>query len=242
MTATGIAGRPASYFYETDVLDWCRRMGVAPFSGMGDGQGMQAVLQSAQRMGCNGTALFGLRQQRQSFAFLLERLSELFPEERSERMLLERAFGATAFIYLHRSDKVGQAVSYIKAQQSGLWHLAADGTELERLAPHAEPIYDADAIAAAIETFSTYDSGWEQWFRREGIAPLRLGYDELVRDPGGALARVLEHLGLDPRAADGVSPDVWKLADATSRDWVKRFRARQGADSGPQSERGTGLR
>ena len=33
-----------------------------------------------------------------------------------------------------RENKLAQAVSLIKAEQTGLWHIAPDGTELERVA------------------------------------------------------------------------------------------------------------
>ena len=56
----------------------------------------------------------------------------------------QRLFGSTLFVYLARPDKLAQAVSYLKAEQTGLWHLAPNGTELERIAPHREPAYDGD--------------------------------------------------------------------------------------------------
>ena len=136
-----------------------------------------------------------------------------------------RVFGPTLFIHLSRIDKVGQAVSYLRAEQTGLWHVAPDVTELERVAPHREPVYDAARLRVIVEMLVDYDRVWNDWFAREGIAPLRLSYDDLAADPGGTLARVLAALGLDPAAADGVTPGVRKLADATSCDWVERFRA-----------------
>ena len=39
--------------------------------------------------------------------------------------------------------------------------------------------------------------------------------------------RAIDHLGLDSRAAKGVEPEVAKLADGVSQDWVARFRAEQ---------------
>ena len=33
----------------------------------------------------------------------------------------------------YREDKVGQAISRLKAEQTGLWHKFSDGTERERL-------------------------------------------------------------------------------------------------------------
>jgi len=102
------------------------------------------------------------------------------------------------FVYLTRHDKIKQAVSYVKAPQTGLWHVAADGTDLERLSPPQEPVCDGDEIRACVETMTTYDRDWEDWFKRQGIDPVR-------------------------NAATGIRPGVKKLADGINQDWVARF-------------------
>jgi LPS sulfotransferase NodH len=62
-------------------------------------------------------------------------------------------------------------------------------------------------------------------FEREGIDPVRITYEALSADPEGVLRTLLGHLGLDRDAANGVRPEVAKLADGTSREWAARFRA-----------------
>lgn len=66
-------------------------------------------------------------------------------------------------MHLTRRDKVAQAVSYVKAQQTGLWHAAPDGTELERLSPPQEPAYDASEIRTRFEEVTAHDHSWERW-------------------------------------------------------------------------------
>lgn len=230
LTETGVAGRPASYFHEPCVADWAARLDLAPGNDADDRALQVSVLRAAQDKGRNGAGPFGLRLQRHSFPYFMERLEDIFPDERTDTERLRRAFGATAFIYLTRADKVEQAVSYAKARQSGLWHVAPDGTEQERLAPRAEPVYDAAEIAEQVETFAQYDRDWESWFAGQGLEPLRIGYEDLSADPQQMLRRTLEVLGLDGRAADGIGPGVGKLADDVSRDWVARFKATRAVD------------
>jgi LPS sulfotransferase NodH len=184
---------------------------------------LKAAFRAAYVKGRNGTGVFGLRMQRHSFEFFCEKLAILHPGRLTDRERFRQAFGSTLFLHLTRPDKIGQAVSYLKAQQTGLWHVAPDGSELERLAPHREPRYDREEIRACVETMSAYDRDWNDWFAREGIEPLRISYDDLAIDPIRTLRHVSDHLGLDEAAADGVTPGVRKLADSTNREWADRY-------------------
>ena len=113
----------------------------------------------------------------------------------------------------------------MKAQQTGLWHAAPDGTELERLSPPKEPAYDPGEIRARFKEVTAHDRNWEQWFATEDIDPLRITYEELSKSPVETLRAMLDHLGLERQAADGVELGVAKLADGINQDWVARFRS-----------------
>jgi trehalose 2-sulfotransferase len=228
LTATGVAGKPASYFYDQSVEDWLAELGIAVDEAATDREVLETALTVVLRVGTNGTGLFGLRQQAHSLAFLCEKLALLAPEETTDAGRFQKIFGATFFVYLSRADKVDQAVSYLKAKQSGLWHVAHDGSELERNAPHRDPTYDSEELRACVRMMQGYDSNWNEWFAREGIEPLRISYDSLAASPIETLREVLASLGIDRSAADGVVPGVRKLADSINRAWSTRFRAEQG--------------
>lgn len=228
LAATGVAGRPESYFHRTSIADWLSDLELEPDLARPERDILEDVFRAAIDKGRDGTDMFGLRLQRHSFDFFVDKLAALYPGLPNDSSRLHAAFGRTALIHLTRQDKVEQAVSYVKAQQTGLWHRAPDGTELERLSPPQAPAYDAERIRAGAEEMAAYDRAWDAWFAVEGAAPLRLTYDQLSASPVLTLRRVLEYLGLDPAAARGVRPAVAKLADATSAAWVARFRSEQG--------------
>lgn len=225
LAASGVAGRPQSYFHEPSVASWAAELAAPPAPRADDLAFLRAVVAAAVDEGRAGGALFGLRLQRHSVAFLMAQLARLHPGVAGEAARLRAAFGPTLFIHLTRGDKVGQAVSRVKAEQTGLWHQAPDGSEIERLKPPAEPVYDGEAIRRCYEEAVAADRDWPAWFAREGIAPLRLTYEALSADPRAVLARVLAALGQDPALAAGVPVGVRKLADATNRAWAGRFRA-----------------
>ncbi len=132
-------------------------------------------------------------------------------------------FGKTLFVHLTRENRLDQAISYVKAKQSGLWHMAPDGTELERLSEPKEPVYDATAIAAQFALSEQMETEWKAWFSKEKIKPLRVTYGELSAAPYATLGRVLKALGLKSEPRDEVTPPVAKLADATNQEWAERF-------------------
>ncbi len=227
LAATGIAGDPKSYFHEPVVESWAAELSLPP-ERKGDGRDyLRAVVQAAITEGTSGTGLFGLRLQRHSFDFFMAQLALLHPAPVRELDRLRAAFGQTCFIHLTRVDKLEQAVSRVKAEQTGLWHVAPDGTELERLKAHRDPTYDGAAIRRHYEEMLAMDRQWLDWFDREGIRPLRLTYDELSADPRAALGRVLRGLGLNEDAASGVAVGVRKLSDGINRAWIERFQAEQ---------------
>jgi LPS sulfotransferase NodH len=225
LAATGVCGRPKSYFHEASVERWAASLSAPPQRRGSDLDHLRAIVEAAVAEGTNGTGIFGLRLQRDSADFLLEQLALLHPGQASDADTFRAAFGRTLFLHLTRPDKVAQAVSCVKAQQTGLWHMAPDGTVLERTKPNQEPSYDSAALRRCHGELVAADRQWTTWFAREGIEPVRLTYDRLAADPRGVLREVLRSLRLNEGAADGVTIGVGKLADDTNRAWVRRLRA-----------------
>lgn len=217
-------GQPASLFHEPSLEAWLADYGLAEQGFASEVEALRAVFAAAVAEGRGATDVFGLRLQRRSFGFFSEKLRLLHPGFDSDAARMRAAFGRVLFIHLTRGDKLGQAISLVKARQSGLWHRNADGSELERLAPPQEPVYDRAEIARQRAELVGFDQEWLDWFAAEGLVPLRIRYEDLSADPRAELARVLQALGRDPAGAD-VEPPVAKLADAVSADWAARFLA-----------------
>lgn len=229
LAKTGVAGNPDSWFHQSSLAYWLEMHDLSADPAASEGEVLEAIFRAAIAAGSRG-GMFGLRLQRDSFDFFVGKLAVLHPGLSSDAERFHAAFGRTAYIHLTRGDKVEQAVSYVKAKQSCLWHVAPDGSEIERLSAPREPVYDAGAIRACVESMEAADRDWKAWFAREGIAPLRVAYEAFSAAPVDTLRDVLVHLGLDPDAANGIEPGVAKLADATSRDWVARYRTETGAN------------
>ena len=220
---TGVAGVPESYFHTPSLAGWLKEYGMPAEAFATPLKATQAVVDAALVEGTGTSSVFGLRMQRHSFDFFMRQLDLLYPSLSSDSERIKAAFGPTKFIHLTRADKLDQAISFVKATQTGLWHQAPDGTEIERLSEPRPPVYDRHAIATELARAHAMDMAWEAWFSTEGITPLRLTYDDLSAHPHITLSRVLRHLGVvhDPKTCPDLP--VAKLSDAINRDWARRF-------------------
>jgi LPS sulfotransferase NodH len=224
LAATGVAGRPNSYFGAEYIEVWADDWGVPHPQGIEDAGFDRAYLAAMRREGSAGTGVFGLRLMWASVAEASRRLSRALGTERGLAQSLEAAFGPVLYVHVSRDDKVAQAISRLRAEQSGLWHLAADGSVLEGTASPRPVAYDEARIAELVAELESDEAAWRAFFAGRGITPLRLVYEEVAADPTAALVRILVALGLDPDPARRTPVQTAKIADEESRMWAERFR------------------
>jgi trehalose 2-sulfotransferase len=215
---TALAGAPESLFRPADIAVYADEWGVSA----SDQSWGRDYVDAARRHGTAGTSCFGMRIMWRDMPGLLARLAPLF-DSHDDRDRLRSAFGVEHYVHLSRRDMVAEAVSLVIAQQSGLWHRNADGSERERTKPPEQPHYDRATIASELQMLHDEAVGWRSWFASNGISPLVVTYEELADSPSRQLARVLAHLGVASSMA--LQPGTAKLADDLNIEWSERFRA-----------------
>ena len=227
LEGTGQAGRPQSYYRRQDMdrraRDWDLRPADFPDQAAFDGAYLSAVL----RTGAAGTGIFGLRLMWGTVGELLERLAPLYPGT-TEAARLTLAFGPLVYIHVSRRDKVAQAISLLKAEQSGLWHVDADGADRQRLAPSGPAVYDEDRIAELVDELVCDDAGWIAFFAKHRIDPIQVVYEDLASNPRAAMRKLLAAMGRPLELADDLTVKTSRMADAASEDWGASFRRARG--------------
>ncbi|MEO6180331.1 MAG: Stf0 family sulfotransferase [Devosia sp.] len=218
---TGVAGCPDSFYRSQSLDDFVTAFGISPGRGL---EFERIYLAAAIQHGTGSTGMFGLRVMWPSMPELQDQLARLFPTPALDRDRLAVAFGTPLYIHLQRRDGIAQAVSRSKAEQSGLWHRAADGSVRELVKRYQAPTYNADQLTRFIAEATAQEAAWNGWFSSQGIVPLDLAYEDLSADPVAALARTLTALGRDPAFAAQARVQTARLADAQSLDWAERYR------------------
>jgi len=132
------------------------------------------------------------------------------PGDRAHRLLPH-----PRWIRLRREDRLDQAISWVRARQSGRWaaHRRSLGLGLER--------YSRRAITRALRDIDRGERGWDAIIGREPC--LELTYQALVDHPLLTVNRVLDWLDAPPVST--VSLELRPQADARTERWRTRYLA-----------------
>lgn len=223
LAETKVAGNPGSLFHKPSVDAWLDYFDLVANELVNRRELLDAIFEAAKARGKGETEVFGFRLQRGSFAFFMDQLRFMYPDHTSDADRIQAAFGPTLFIFLSRGDKLDQAISYIRAEQTGLWHRGADGTDLERQETRREDGYDPDAMRSQMAEFIEFDVAWRSWLEEQSVVPLEVSYEALSREPQKQLKRILDALGADGTIASTISTPTAKLADQFNRQWREKF-------------------
>lgn len=227
LTDTGLAGKPDSFFQLQSRQWWAKRLNVPSINWTNESAFDRTFLEAIIQRGKSKTPVFGMRLMWSDLKALNKRLKVLYPESSNNKGEIQNVFGPTLFIHLSRKDKVAQAVSRVKAEQSGLWHVDDKGNERERLKLGKALIYDAAVLSNQILEYEKHDLEWSHWFIQNKIQPVCISYEELSKNPQNVLKTILSALGQSTDIVGTIKPRTSKLADNKSKEWIKRFRTEE---------------
>jgi LPS sulfotransferase NodH len=223
LESTGVAGVPREWFNcPPDLLSTYRKTTHAE---------LQDYL---YKLGASPNGVFGISHSfyEPHFSQLVETLRE-FPAcastATSRTAVWESVFPNHRHIFMTRRNKVRLAVSWWRAIQSGEWHVPTD--EPRKPADLTDK-YSFDAINHLYNECSMREAGIQELFAEGGIVPLNIFYEDFIQNYEGTVRTLLDYLELDSASVTIAPPALTKLADATSEEWVQRFREERQKDWG----------
>ncbi|HSZ40640.1 MAG TPA: Stf0 family sulfotransferase [Trebonia sp.] len=221
LDSAGVAGHPESWFRQQGEGEWAARWGIA---SPADGSfGYADYFRAAIAAGRTANGVFAARIMWGTMDEVTAHLAPLYPDQAgSAAGLLSAAFGPTRFVYLRRGDVVAQAVSLLRAEQTGVW----TETARERQEPEAAPRFDFGEVRDLVRQIEEHNSAWENWFAAEGIRPYLVRYEELDADPVSITRGVLGYLGLTLPAGREITVRHKRLADELNAQWIEEYRRR----------------
>ncbi|WP_298280979.1 Stf0 family sulfotransferase [Acidocella sp.] len=119
------------------------------------------------------------------------------------------------FLFIERTDKLAQAISRVIAAQTGqFW------AHQPRL---AEPAYNRAAIQAELANIAYANALFHGFFAANGLAPIHVSYEEILKSPAALLARVGSAFGIALPAPDPARLTIQKQSTALNAAWQARF-------------------
>jgi LPS sulfotransferase NodH len=206
LASSGVAGQPQSWFRTESMGEYAQDWGIARDGAFAWNDYLAAAIVA----GRGDTEVMGLRLMWPTLQEVLARLDGP----------LERAFGPLRYVNLRRLDTVAQAVSRLKAEVSGTWHLGFEEAEHP-----AEVVYDFARIKAYRDEAEADNIAWVQWFAQNGIVPLEVSYEDLSANPVAVAETVLKSLNLTLPSGQRLHASNRVMADTVSANWAARFRS-----------------
>lgn len=228
LAATGRAGCPDEYLSR-------RWRACAAQNGIEPLTSPTAYLRLVVDHFSTANATFGLKVMWQHFADLSEGLRAESPEPGGSADLadvLASWCGGLRVVWIRRHDKLGQALSYWRAVQTGSWsrYTREDGPL------QADAQYDFGAIAELGRTLVEEERTLQGYLAARRLPLHEVWYEDLVVDPLEATRGVLDHLGESwPEELTYPSQRLERQSDALTEEWRTRFVAQlaRGPSAGP---------
>jgi LPS sulfotransferase NodH len=169
LAATGVAGKPESYFRSQDERSYAENLGIQV--GRDGPLDYLAYVRAVVAAGSTANGLFGGRVMWGTMGEVVGKLRAAYPHPLGPDVeLLERVLGRTHFVHLRRDDVVVQAVSWARAEQTGYWQ---DGQN-----SRVRPRFDFNAVDGSVTTVNEHNGAWLEWFDASGVVPVGVVYEE----------------------------------------------------------------
>jgi LPS sulfotransferase NodH len=220
LASTGLAGAPDEYFDRPaeNMAYWMWRFGISDRSEFAN----KIVEATSTPNGVFGVKLHWTAYPDMHVAFaesLATRLADAW--NRSLDELLDARFHAVRYIWLRRLDKVSQGISHYRADRSRVWEIPRG-----KRTAGGEPVeFDFQAIDHCIWLASEYERQWKSHFRRKGLTPLEIVYEEFVVSYDPTLRQVLDYLGVSHANLPRQEERLERMADRKSAEWAELYRA-----------------
>ncbi len=126
----------------------------------------------------------------------------------------------TRFILLERQDLLAQAISRCIAAQNDRWTADQRAEQTD-----GDLIYDRAAIDQTMADVAQANAGFRLFFAANGIIPIHLAYEQVVKHPRAAIESVGESLGLPSLAVNPNAVRIQRQTSTLNAAWRARYEA-----------------
>ncbi len=124
------------------------------------------------------------------------------------------------FYLITRDDRLGQAISLLKAQQNAAWHSEAKASPTQTSRPLR---YNFRRLCRLYFDFGQAYDFWRSYLSINGFEHEHYSYEQLLPDPSPFFESLAQHLEVAP--PDNYESRLKIQRDALTQEWRERFQA-----------------
>jgi LPS sulfotransferase NodH len=219
LRSTGLGGNPEEYFLGPEEYTpswensaWAKANGI---------RSRREYLDLVQRSGTSPNGVFGCKIMWNYFYEIRQKLAGL-PEYETlpTHTALQALFPNLHYLWILRRDKVGQAVSWARAAQTGIYAVTQGESPVEARPPQFDPVFIGNLHRLVIEG----EKGWRAYFDEIGVQPYVVFYEDLVQAYEETARDILAWMGIPvPNDLRFAGRRLQKQSDRLNEEWVKKY-------------------
>jgi trehalose 2-sulfotransferase len=202
LTTTGVAGVPMEYFNDVNI--------EAFFNRQGRQMGLDDYLSEVQKLRTTPNGVFGFKAHFRQIESALKTAGMTNP------LPFLNLFDK--FIIIKRRNKLGQAISWNKALQTGRWSSLHNHVN----APQLPFKFDPAGISGCLHRIMRGEREWEDALQQLGAKFHMVDYETLVEQPAEQIAEILAFCGIHETHA-APKPRLEKQRDGLNAEMEKQY-------------------
>lgn len=214
LAATKLVGTPEEWFQNSNMEECRRRYGLP--ADLPNHKLRNDIIANET----NENGWFSIKIMRDTFECILQFMRQ-FPDYKGKPgfTLLQTLFPNASYLLMRREDKLKQAISYVKAAQTGIWEYRGGKKSYDNNLLQ----FDYLAIEAAQRKLSANEKKWLNLFSANNIAPLLVTYEELVKNYEATILEILGFAGFaDTDIPDIRNNEMRRMSDKTNSLWLSQ--------------------
>lgn len=218
LSATGIAGIPQEYAAPEDFSSWHGFHGCSTHA---------EYFFRFPELCRTSNGVFGAKLMWLQYVAWGRDARRYLGSDASTPDIIRRMTGPLHVIRLIRRDRLRQAISWVRAQSTGVW----SRKQGDPAGPgDTSPVeYDAVALREALLRLERQNQNWDAELTRLNAPTLTVFYEDLAAAYRRTVAEVLDFIAL-PCKVELPEPKLRRQADEITEEWVERARVDLGSD------------
>lgn len=130
-------------------------------------------------------------------------------------------FSSAKYIFLKRKNKLEQAISGYRAEETRIWNVQNEVSRKEY--DKCSVTFSEKRILRILRVYKNSEVWWEKWFRNNNVVPLRVWYEDILENPEKEVRSIIKFLGKKAPKNLKLKTELQVLRDARTDSWVRYF-------------------